>query len=223
MGAIAIGVIGAGLTAPPRSDSHTSEELTIALVLIALALASLLPYLLRAIHRSPASVTMIGAGFSFAWGGVATKLASDDLAQGHLLAATAWGIGTAAASAVGLLSEASALQSRPAIQVAPVVFVTQTVVPVVLAPLLLGESFSVTPLGGVPLSCSLALLVLGAALLARSPLLVALMEGERASHASGSTPSLSEPSQATIRSSSPTEDGDPAIATTNTSPARVPR
>ena len=45
----------------------------------------------------------------------------------------------------------SALQSRPAIQVAPVVFVTQTLVPVVLAPLLLGERFSDTPLGGIPL------------------------------------------------------------------------
>jgi drug/metabolite transporter (DMT)-like permease len=223
IGAIVIGVIGAGLTAPPRSDSHTSEELTIALVLIALALVSLLPYLLRAIHRSPTSVTMIGAGFSFAWGGVATKLAADDLAQGHLSAAVAWGIGTAAASAVGLLSEASALQSRPAIQVAPVVFVTQTVIPIVLAPLLLGESFSATPLGGVPLSCSLALLVLGAALLARSPLLVALMEGERASHASGSTPSLSPPSEATMRSSPATEDDDPSVATTSTSPARVSR
>jgi hypothetical protein len=223
MGAIAIGVIGAGLTAPPRSDSHTSEELTIALVLIALAVASLLPYLLRAIHRSPASVTMIGAGLSFAWSGVVTKLASDDLAQGHLIAAAGWGVGTAIASAVGLLSEASALQSRPAIRVAPVVFVTQTAIPVVLAPLLLGESFGVTPLGGVPLSCSLALLVLGAALLARSPLLVALMEGERVSHASGSTPSRSAPSQATIRSRPLTEDGDPPRSTTSTSPARVPR
>ncbi len=166
---------------------------------------------------------MIGAGLSFAWSGVATKLASDDLAQGHLLAAAAWGVGTAISSAVGLLSEASALQSRPAIQVAPVVFVTQTVVPVVLAPLLLGESFSATPFGGVPLSCSLALLVLGAALLARSPLLLALMEGESVSHASGSTPSRSEPSQETTRSSPATEADDPSIATTSTSPARVPR
>ena len=65
--------------------------------------------------------------------------------------AAAWGLSTAAASGVGVLSEMSALQSRPAIQVAPVVFVTQTVVPVVLAPLLFGERFSATPLGGVPL------------------------------------------------------------------------
>jgi hypothetical protein len=223
MGAIVIGVIGAGLTAPPRSTTHTSEELTIALVLSGLALASLLPYLLRALHRSPASVTMIGAGLAFAWGGVATKLASDDLAQGHLLAAAAWGLGTGAASAVGLLSEASALQSRPAIQVAPVVFVTQTVIPVVLAPLLLGERFSVTPLGGVPLAASLALLVVGAGLLARSPLLLALMAGERVSHASGSAPSPPARSQETMRLSPCTEEVDPSASTTKTSPARAGR
>jgi len=188
IGAIVIGVLGAGLTAPPRSTTHTSEELLIAVVLTGLAAVSLLPYLLRALgRRSPAAITMIGAGFAFGWGGVATKLAADDLAQGHLVSSAAWALATAAASAVGLLSEASALQSRPAIQVAPVVFVTQTVVPVVLAPLLLGEHFSATPLGGVPLGISLALLVAGAGLLARSPLLVALMEGELVSHPSGSS------------------------------------
>src|SRR3984893_1944773 len=223
MGAIVIGVIGAGLNAPPRSTTHTSEELTITVVLVGLGLASLLPYLLRVLHRSPAAVTMVGAGLAFAWSGVATKLASDDLSQGHLGIAAAWGLSTAAASGLGVLSEMSALQSRPAIQVAPVVFVTQTVVPIVLAPLLLGERFSATPLGGVPLGASLALLVGGAALLARSPLLVALMEGERVSHPSGSALSLSAPSQETIRSNPSTEEADPSASTTKTSPARVGR
>src|SRR2546427_6340650 len=167
--AIAIGVIGTALAAPPRSASHTSQQLTITLVLVGLGAASLLPYLLRAVRHSPPAVTMIGAGLAFGWSGVATKLASDDLAQGHLVAAAAWGLSTAAASGVGVLSEMSSLQSRPAIQVAPVVFVTQTVVPIVLAPLLLGESFAATPLGGVPLAASLALLVAGAPRLVRSP------------------------------------------------------
>jgi len=163
MCAIVMGVIGAGLFAPPRSASHTSEELTITLVLVGLGLASLVPYLLRALGHSRAEVTMIGAGLAFGWSGVATKLASDDLAGHHLLAAALWALSTAAASAVGVLSEMSALQSRPAIQVAPVVFVTQTVVPVVLAPLLLGERFGATPLGGAPLCASLLLLIIGAA------------------------------------------------------------
>ena len=48
VGAIVIGVVGAALFAPPRSTSHTSEELTIAIALTALGVASLLPYALRA-------------------------------------------------------------------------------------------------------------------------------------------------------------------------------
>ena len=221
--AIVLGVIGAALCAPPRSTTHNSEELMIALVLGALALASLAPYVLRILGHPRAEVTMIGAGLAFGWSGVATKLASDDLAGNHLTAALAWAIATALASIVGVLSEMSALQERPAIQVAPVVFVTQTVVPVVLAPLLLGESFSQTPLGGVPLALSLALLVGGAAALARSPVLLAVMEGDRVSHASGAAESLSEPSHETIRSSPSSDAGEPSTSTTSTSPARIGR
>jgi hypothetical protein len=223
MSAIVLGVIGAALTAPARHTHHTREELTITLVLVGLGVASMLPYLLRSLRRSHPNVTMIGAGLAFGWSGVATKLASDDLAVHHLVPAAAWALSTAAASAVGVLSEMSALQSRPAIQVAPVVFVTQTLIPVVLAPILLGESFSDTPLNGIPLGCSLALLIVGAALLARSPLLLALMEGERMSQASGSAPSRSAPSQETMRSSPSTDEVDPSSSTTKTSPARIGR
>jgi drug/metabolite transporter (DMT)-like permease len=222
VGAIVVGVVGAALTAPPRSATHSSEQLTITLVLVGLGVASLIPYLVNAVGRTHAVVTMLGAGLAFGWSGVATKLASDDLSVHHLVPAAAWALSTAAASGVGVLSEMSALQSRPAIQVAPVVFVTQTVVPVVLAPLLLGERFSATPLAGVPLGFSLALLVAGAAMLARSPLLVALMEADM-SHDSGSAPSPSEPSQDRIRSSPASEGADPSSSTTSTSPARIGR
>jgi len=220
MSAILLGMLGAALTAPPRSAAHTSEELTITLVLVGLGLASMLPYLLRALGRSSALVTMTGAGLAFGWSGVATKLASDDLSSGHLVIALAWALSTAAASGVGVLSEMSALQSRPAIQVAPVVFVTQTVVPVVLAPILLGESFSHTPLAGVPLALSLALLLAGAALLVRSPLLLGLMEGEPVSDASGPTDSEADSRRVTIRSSPSTDAVEPSSSTTTTSPAR---
>ncbi len=224
MAAIVIGVIGAALTSPPRATTTGAEVLTVTLVLVGLGVASLLPYLIRAIGRRPgAIVTMLGAGFAFGWSGVATKLASDDLSAGHLLPAALWAISTAAASGVGVLSEMSALQSRPAIQVAPVVFVTQTVIPVALAPLLLGERFSQTSLSGAPLALSLALLIGGAAMLARSPVLVALMEGQRVSHASGSTPSPPASTEETIRSSPDTEAGVPSSSTTSTSPARIGR
>jgi hypothetical protein len=222
MCAIVLGVVGIALTAPARTTTHTNNA-TVTLVLVTLGLLTLIPYAVNFVRRPAASLTMIGAGLGFAWSGVATKLASDDLARGSLVLAAAWAVSTAGASAVGALSEMSALQMRPAILVAPVVFVTQMIVPVLLAPLLLGESFSSTPLGGIPLSISLAVLVVGAAALARSPLLLALMEGDAVSDPSGSTDSPSERSQKTIRSTPASDEGEPSTDTTSTSPARIGR
>jgi hypothetical protein len=166
---------------------------------------------------------MVGAGLGFAWSGIATKLASNDLSHAHLGLAAAWALSTAAASGVGVLSEMSALQSRPAIQVAPVVFVTQTVVPVALAPVLFGESFAATPLGGVPLALSLVLLITGAALLARSRLLLAFMAPQAVSADSDSTDSPDADSRPRSRSSESTDAGEPSASSTSTLPARLAR
>jgi drug/metabolite transporter (DMT)-like permease len=220
MGAIVVGVVCVALCAPPVSHTHTSEQGTITIVLVVLGLASLIPYGLRLIGRPRAELTMLSAGLAFAWSAIATKLASDDLYTGHTFPALLWSLSTLAASIVGLLSEMSALQSRPAIQVAPVVFVTQTMVPVALAPLVLGESFSDTPLGGIPLGLSLALLIGGAVMLVRSPLLLALMAGDRSNEPSGSGRSPSDSSVEAIRSRPAREAAEPSSSTTTTSPAR---
>jgi drug/metabolite transporter (DMT)-like permease len=251
VGAIVVGVLGAALCAPPHTDAQASDTV-LAIVLSALGLASLLPYImLRLARRPPAMVTIVGAGLAYGWTGVATKLASDNLAYGFLWVAVAWGLATAAVSAMAALSEMSALQSRPAIQVAPVVFVIQTAVPVALAPVLLGEHFTETPLSGAPLAISLAILMVGAVMLARSPLLTTLYEGgappmevqptgaqgasqdgeaertgaqrEPVSAASDSTESPSARSQETTRSMPSTDARDPATAATRTSPARAGR
>lgn len=217
--AIVLGVLGTALGAPERSESHPSD-LTITLALIGLGALALAPYAVSLVRRPPASLTMVGAGLGFAWSGVATKLASDALSQGHLLLAGAWALSTAGASAVAALSEMSAMQMRPAIQVAPVVFVTQTAVPIVLAPLLL-ESFKATPLEGAPLAVSLAVLVAGAAVLARSPLLLALMGEEAISDSSGSTVKPQERAHEAIRTTPSTDELEaPPTDTTRTSPAR---
>lgn len=221
--AIVLGVAGTALCAPARSTGHTSN-LTVTLVLVGIGVLAVVPYAVSLARRPAASLTMVGAGLAFAWSGVATKLASDDLARGSLIVAAVWGLSTAGASAVGALSEMSAMQMRPAILVAPVVFVTQTVVPVILAPALLGEGFGSTPAGGLPLVISLIVLVAGAATLARSPVLLALMEVEAVSEPSGSTDRPSERSQATIRSTSAAALGEDASTdTTSTSPARIGR
>ena len=50
----------------------------------------------------------------------------------------------------------SALQRRPATHVAPVMFAVQVLVPVILAPLIFGEKWSTTPLGGAALVAFMA-------------------------------------------------------------------
>src|ERR1700745_1706711 len=67
MAAIVVGVVGIALTAPARSTMHTSQKLTITLVRVGIGFASLIPYLLQGVARSPAVITMIGAGLGFAW------------------------------------------------------------------------------------------------------------------------------------------------------------
>jgi hypothetical protein len=59
----------------------------------------------------------------------------------------------------------SALQRRPATRVVPIVFVVQICVPVLLAPVLGGESWSGTPLGGLVLVSFLGAVAAGAWLL----------------------------------------------------------
>src|ERR1035441_9211111 len=70
MVAIVIGVVGAGLAAPPRTTGHGTESLTITIVLVGLGLASLLPYVLRVVARSPAGVTIVCAGLAGGWSGI---------------------------------------------------------------------------------------------------------------------------------------------------------
>lgn len=243
--AIVAGVIGAALCAPPNTTSH-AHYAVLTLVLGGLAVASLLPYIMLTLfHRPSTGVTMVGAGLAFGWSGVATKLVVDDLANGRIGFAIAWAAATGIASVIAATSEMSALQSRPAIQVAPVVFVIQTVIPVVLAPVLLGERFTETPLSGAPLALSLAVLLVGAVVLARSPLLVALLEAEHrpapggqaergpeeeeeeeepVSAESGSAESRSASSRATVRSMPRAQAAaEPEASRTRTSPARGAR
>jgi hypothetical protein len=221
--AIVLGVVGTALCAP-ANPAHVTDPLTTAIVLSILALAAFTPYVMRFFGHPRSEITMFCAGCAFAFSGVATKLTADDLHAGNIVLALLWALSTAAAGGVGTLSEMSALQHRPAIQVAPVVFVTQTAIPVALAPLLFGEYFDTTPLGGVPLVISLLVLVAGAGALARSPLLLALMEPQpEVSDESGSVPSPSAESEATIRSSPSTDVAEPLSSTTTTSPARIGR
>lgn len=141
---IVLGVGGLVAVSPGQSEAHAAP-LPLAIGMTALAAVALAPYALRG-HRRFDSLVVVGAGLAYAWTGFSTKFLADGMSSGSWGIALVWLAATAMAAGVGLLSEMTALQSRSAIRVFPVVLVVQIVVAVVLAPLLAGESWSPDPL-----------------------------------------------------------------------------
>jgi drug/metabolite transporter (DMT)-like permease len=178
VGAIILGVAGIAALAPAHNTRHI-HGVAVVIVLALLGAAAFTPFILQLIRRPIANATMIGAGLAFAWSGLVNQFVADAGANGHYGTAVSWAVGAAAAAVVGLTCEMSALQRRPAILVAPVVFVVQTVVPIGLAPLVLHTSFIDTPFDGVPLLGCLLVVLAGAITIARSPALIALGGGAR--------------------------------------------
>jgi hypothetical protein len=192
VGAIVVGVIGIALAAPQRSTDHAGTG-AIALALVLVAIPIVFPYVLRSRFRhSPhqggvnvgwgegvAILAVLSAGCGYAWTAIASKLLTDELAVGALLGAAAWLATAAASEGLGLLSEMSALQRRPATHVAPTMFAVQVLVPVVLAPLIFEESWRSTPLGGAVLAASILVAVAGTVLLAGSRAVGAVIERAR--------------------------------------------
>jgi hypothetical protein len=175
--AIVAGVAGIGLTAPSRSADHAGA-LAIAGALVVVAVPVLLPFALR--RRVDVGLLMVvGAGCGYAWTAIASKLLTDELAAAAVLASLAWLATAAASEGLALLNEMSALQRRPATHVAPMMFAVQVIVPVLLAPLLFGEAWGGTPLGGAALAGCVALTVAGTSLLAGSPTVGAVLENAR--------------------------------------------
>jgi drug/metabolite transporter (DMT)-like permease len=187
--AIVAGIAGVALASPDRTTDHAETgAIALALVLVALPIAA--PYLLqvRIRHSPPPGVAKTGrapaiallatvsAGSGYAWTAIASKLLTDELADGAILVALAWLTTAAASEGIALLSEMSALQRRPATHVAPVMFAVQVLLPVLLAPLIFGESWGGTPLGGGALVASIALAVAGTILLSGSRTVAAVLE-----------------------------------------------
>lgn len=181
--AIVAGIAGVAWAAPDRSTDHAGAgAIVLALVLVTLPL--LAPYVLRRplsgnVHRLGLLAT-VSAGFGYAWTAIASKLLTDELAAGTLVLAAAWLATAAASEGLALLSEMSAVQRRPATQVAPMMFAVQVLVPVLLAPLIFDESWAGTPLGGAALLAFVALALAGTVLLASSKAVAAVMESAHA-------------------------------------------
>jgi len=176
--AIVIGLAGVAWAAPARSTEYAGlGAIVAALALLAVPVAA--PYALRGRTVAIGLLPVISAGCGYAWTGIASKLLTDELAAGVLLLALAWLATAAVSEGLALISEMSALQRRPATRVAPVMFAVQVLMPVALAPLIFGESWAGTPLGGLALAAFMAVTVAGTVLLAGSPAVAAVIENAR--------------------------------------------
>jgi drug/metabolite transporter (DMT)-like permease len=189
----AVLAIGAGMAAiawaaPDRSAAQAGTPGLVA-ALGGLGVLTLGPYLGRALGRGrglarrehplsrrAAWAMLVSAGAADAWAALATKLVAYELGRGRWGIALAWSLGAGATFGVGLLSEMTALQRLGATRVGPTVLAMQMALPVLLAPVLFGESWGRTPLGGGAIVVGLAAVVAGGAALSASRPLSRLAE-----------------------------------------------
>jgi len=173
-GGIVLGVAGIAWAAPARSSSHAGP-LALGITLGALGAVVAAPYVAAVLGRGLGAVWLVlAAGAGDAWAAFGAKLLVDELSRGRWVAALVFGAASSAALGAGLLSETSALQHYPAARVGPAVMAMQVAIPVLLAPIIGGEHWSGTPLGGGVLVLSLALVTGSGVVLTASPAIAGL-------------------------------------------------
>jgi len=215
--AMTLGIALLAWAAPEREANHATGA-RLASAVAVLAAFALLPYVLARASRPPGAIVAVGAGAAYALDGLATKFFSDDFVAAAWLGLLVWGATMAVAALLGTLSEMSALQRRPATQVAPVVLGLTTLVPVALAPLLAGESWTGSPWLRTALAVSILLIIGGAVLLATSPAVGAVLEAEAVTAAPDGDPADSGlVTPAGVRRAD--GSGESSAAGTTTSPA----
>jgi hypothetical protein len=177
--AILVGVAGLAWAAPERTTGHAGAgPIAIALALVTIPVIA--PYLVRGRASAAGTLAVVAAGFGYAWTAIASKLLTDQLSAGSIFVAAIWLATAAASEALALLSEMSALGRSPATRVAPVMFAIQVTVPVILAPLIFGESWSGTPGGGAGIVASVLVVLAGVVALAGSPAVAAVIDSAHA-------------------------------------------
>jgi drug/metabolite transporter (DMT)-like permease len=203
---IITGVVVLAIASPHRSEGDAGAG-TLAVVLGILGAVALLPYLMSRFRRTTGLPVAVSAGMAFAWSGISTKLLSDALSTGDWTGIIGWAAATGLAAALGTASEMTALQSRGATEVAPLVFVTQLLVPALLAPVLVQESWDSTPLGGLVLVVGLLIVSAGSFLLASSRIVQAFTAGEPAGPSTEPGESASRDRSGIGRSGDPVDPG----------------
>ena len=168
--AVAIIVVAVGLIAwaAPPEPGTVPRDAGLAVALGLLGVLTIAPVVASLRSMPPVALLIIGAGAADGLAAFVTKIVSEELESGTLALAAIWGLAAGLGVLIGLLSESSALQRAAATKVAPTVLVLQIAIPVALAPIVGGESWADTPLGGGVLIGALVLLSLGVLLLAGS-------------------------------------------------------
>jgi hypothetical protein len=162
---VAVGLIA--WAAPPEPGT-VPRDAGLAVALGLLGVLTIAPVAASIRAAPPVALLVVGAGAADGLAAFVTKIVSEELDSGSLVLAGAWAVAAGVGVLVGLLSESSALQRAAATRVAPTVLVLQIAIPVAMAPIVGGESWAETPLGGGVLVGSLVLLSAGVLLLAGS-------------------------------------------------------
>ncbi len=192
---IIVAAVGTIAWAGPRESGEVPRDLALAITLGALGLVALAPYgasLLRS-GRRPVALLIAGAGAADALAAFVAKLVAEDASAGAWATVILWVAIVATVVILGVISETTALQRSAATRVAPAVLVIQIAVPIVLAPLVGGEGWSQTPLGGAVLVAAVAALAVGVGLLGSSPAVADVIaerpdgEGEPQAEGAGAT------------------------------------
>ena len=171
---------GIGLLAwgPPTGVETVSSEAAAISVMGAMALVALIPFVLRGRGRlDSATFVIVASALAYGAGNISTKLISDGIGDGAWILVGVWLAVTAATAVVGLTTEMTALQRRPATFVVPVSFAIQTFLPIAFEPIYLTERWGTAAVDGVPLIVGLALIALGAIAVARTRAVSALAAG----------------------------------------------
>lgn len=173
VGAIAAGIVILTLAAPKRHVTQV-DGAHVLVPMLMVAVVALAPVVFRRLIGPDSILVVLGAGFAFALGAFCAKIVADAISR-HAWAALAGALVVAAvASLVGTLTEQTALQRRAATQVAPIIFVVELLVPVLLAVLVVGEDWQHRSVGGIV--AALALVVGGAFTLGRAPTVARMLE-----------------------------------------------
>jgi hypothetical protein len=163
--AIAAGIGVVAVVTPARSSEHAGG-VALLVTLVLLAAVAVFPLATRGSAHSIRALPL-AAGTAFALSSIATKLLTD-AGRGSLPAGAAWLAVTALAAAVGGIDEMSAFRVRRAVAVVPVVLAVETLLPVVLAPALLGEHWGTSAPRQALLALALAVVTAGVFVLGRS-------------------------------------------------------